>query len=450
MKFRVFSFLLLAAAAELPSLLVAQSTGTISGFVTDPAGSAVPAAKVTATHLEQQMQRTVETNGEGFYTFNALPPGDYSLSAERTGFQRLVRKGDVLTLNQNLRVDLSLQLGQISQEISVSGHAPLVDTQSGALSALVDDRRVVDLPLSGRNVIGLSATLPGIANVSSPQQLSDARSGPTMNVNGGYINQNLFTFNGGIFVNPSRETAMNYPPPDAVKEFSIQTQDFSAEFGRNAGSQVNVVSKSGTNEFHGSAWEFLRNDDLNARNFFAATVPTHKQNQYGAAAGSAYCPQQGLRFRLLPGHTRSRRRPQHPDHRTVRPAARRAILPALGKTLTNPVDPLTGQPLTDSGGAACVQNNIVRSTCISPARQDLLPLIPQSATGTLTHVRPPTAPGRHGAGRGRTGMQAHRHTVSGHAFVDRNLLNRLNLVSGSIPNYLSGSLSAADQHGDDQ
>src|SRR6185436_4877956 len=111
----------------------------------------------------------------------------------------------------------------------------------------VDDRRVVDLPLNGRNVIALAVTLPGILSVTAPQQLSDARSGPVMNVNGSLETMNLFTFNGGIFVNPSRNTGMNYPPPDALQEFSIQTQSFSAEYGRNAGSQVNVVSKSGTN-----------------------------------------------------------------------------------------------------------------------------------------------------------------------------------------------------------
>src|SRR5579872_3768570 len=267
------------------SHLMGQATGTISGFVTDPSGSAIPDAKVTATQTEQQIERTVSTNAEGSYTFNAVPPGDYSIAAEKTGFQRLIRTGAGLTVNQNLRVDLGLRLGQTSQEVTVSGEMALVDTRSGALAALVDGQRVVDLPLNGRNVIGLAATLPGVANVSAPQQLTDARSGPTMNVNGGFINQNLFTFNGGIFVNPSRETSMLYPPPDAIQEFSIQTQDFSAEFGRNAGSQVNVVSKSGTNRIHGAAWEFLRNNDLNARNFFVAAVPPYKQNQYGGAVG---------------------------------------------------------------------------------------------------------------------------------------------------------------------
>ena len=130
----------------LPTLLMAQATGTISGFATDPSGLAVPDVKITATQAEEQIERTVATNSEGFYTFNALPPGAYSILAEKTGFQRLINTGAVLTVNQNLRVDLSLRLGQVSQEVTVSGIAPLADTRSGALSALVDDQRVVDLP----------------------------------------------------------------------------------------------------------------------------------------------------------------------------------------------------------------------------------------------------------------------------------------------------------------
>ena len=248
-KFRRFSTctglaLFLCAASGLKG----QTTGTISGVVTDPTGATVPDARVTATLVQQNISRIAQSNAEGHYIFNALPPGEYRLAVEKAGFQRLVRTDLTLAVNQNLRVDLSMRLGEVSQMVEVSATAPLVDTRSPALSGLVDDQRVVDLPLNGRNVISLAATLPGILSVVAPQQLTDARSGPVMNVNGSVTTQNLFTFNGGIFVNPSRNTGMNYPPPDALQEFSIQTQNFTAEYGRNAGSQVNVVSKSGTNQ----------------------------------------------------------------------------------------------------------------------------------------------------------------------------------------------------------
>jgi hypothetical protein len=423
----------------VPCLVMGQATGTISGFVTDPTGSPVPSAKVTAVQVEQDIQRIVETNTDGFYTFNALPPGDYSITAEKAGFQRLVRTEANLTVNQNLRVDLALSLGQVSQEVTVTGQAPLVDTRSGALSALVDGQRVVDLPLNGRNVIGLASTLPGVANVSAPQQLTDARSGPTMNVNGGYINQNLFTFNGGIFVNPSRETAMNFPPPDAIQEFSIQTQDFSAEFGRNAGSQVNVVSKSGSNQLHGAAWEFLRNNDLNARNFFVATVPPYKQNQYGAAAGGPIRRDKIFFFGTYQG-TQNYGGALSTQLSVPSAAQRNGDFSGFGKNLTDPVNPLTGQALTAPGGAPCIQNNIVNAGCITTMAKTLAPLIPQSATGTATTYGPQPQIDNLYLGRIDWNQSA-KNTVSGHVYVDHNLLKRLNLVSGSIPNYMSGFLS---------
>ncbi len=438
LRFGLLTVVLAAAA-------MAQVSGTISGFVTDPSGLPVPSAKITVNLIEQQRQQTVETNTDGFYTFNALPPGNYTLAVEKPGFERMVRTGMALTVNQNLRVDLALRVGQVSQEVTVTAQAPLVDTRSGAISGLVDDRRVVDLPLNGRNVISLAVTLPGIVSVNSPQQLSDARSGPTMNVNGSLETQNMFTFNGGMFVNPSRQTGLNYPPPDAIKEFSIQTQNFSAEYGRNAGSQVNVVSKSGTNELHGSAWEFLRNDDLNARNFFAATVPPRKQNQFGAAMGTPIVRNKLFAFGSYQGTQ---------DHggalsnQITVPSAqqRNGDFTDLTKTLTNPVDAITGQPLTDAGGAPCLQNNIVRSTCISPLAKSLLPLIPQSPSGRLTTFGPQPRSDNMVLAR-IDWNKSDKHTISGHAFVDRNLLQRLNLVSGSIPNYLSGSLSEQSSMG---
>ena len=384
--FTTFAFVA-ASLIALPATLIAQSTGTISGFVRDPSGAALPGSRVTAVYAEQQVQRTAETNGEGFYTFNGLPPGEYSVTAEKENVQRLVRSGVVLTVNQNLRVDLALQLGQVTQAVTITGEAPLVDTRSGAISGLVDDRRVVDLPLNGRDVITLASTIPGIVSVNAPQQLTDARSGPTMNVNGSLENQNMFTFNGGIFVNPSRQTAMNYPPPDAIQEFSIQTQNFSAEFGRNAGSQVNVVSKSGTNEFHGAAWEFLRNDDLNARNFFASRVPAHKQNQYGAAAGAPIVRNKLFIFGSYQG-TQNHQEAVSNQITVPSAAERSGDFTQLGKSLQNPVNPVTGQPYTDGTGAPCVQDNVIRTSCVSPMAKNLLPLIPQSPSGKVTVLSP--------------------------------------------------------------
>ena len=265
--------------------LAQVSTGNISGYVKDPTGAAIPGVTVSAKMIEQQTTRTVQSNAEGFYDLLALPPGTYEITFEIKGFQKQTETGLELTLGQNLRFDSALQVGSVDTQVSVGAQAALVDTTSATLSGLIDDRRIVDLPLNGRNIMGLAAILPGVLNVNAPQEMGDARGGPTMDVNGGRPNMNQFTFNGGYFDNPSRNTGINFPPPDAIEEVRIQTHNFSAEYGRNPGSQVNVISKAGTNEFHGAAWEFLRNSDLNARNFFSPNVPSLRQNQFGAAGG---------------------------------------------------------------------------------------------------------------------------------------------------------------------
>lgn len=414
--------------------LRAQVTGTISGSVLDASGASVPGATVSATLVNQNLLRTTESGADGRYVFNALPPGEYSLSVEQPGFQKLVRSEISLAVNQNLRVDLVMRLGAVSEVVEVTGSAAIVDTVSASLSSLVDDRRVVDLPLNGRNVIALSATLPGVVSVKAPQQLSDARSGPTMNVNGGLETMNLFTFNGGIFINPSRNTGMNYPPPDALQEFSIQTQNFSAEYGRNAGSQVNVVSKSGTNSFHGAAWEFLRNDKLNARNFFAARRPAQRQNQFGVAAGGPIVKNKLFIFGSYQG-LRDRREAVSTAVTVPSAAERSGDFTALNRALVNPIDTLTGQPFRDSAGNPCVSGNRISPSCISPVATKLMAFIPQTPSGRFTLLDPQPRNGDMYMIRGDWN-QSDRHVVSAHVFVDKNKLDRPQLASGNIPGYL--------------
>ena len=176
---------LLLAVLIAPAILRAQVTGTMSGFVKDPTGAAVPQAKVTATLVERATTFTSQTNDEGFYNFPTLQPGTYTLNVESAGFNRYAQEGLVLTVRQNLRVDATLTVGSVTQKVAVTAAAPLVDTTSATVSGLVDDRRIVDLPLNGRNVMGLAEIVPGVLNVSAPESLNDTRSGPTMDVNGG-------------------------------------------------------------------------------------------------------------------------------------------------------------------------------------------------------------------------------------------------------------------------
>lgn len=264
----------------------AQGNGTIHGTVLDPAGAAIAGAKVRVLLDERGTTREFTTEATGDFVFPALAIGTYSITVEAQGFKAFRRTGVTLTTEQNVRIDVSLQIGNVNESISVTAEAPLIDSRSSVIGTLIDSRRVTDLPLNGRNIIGLATLLPGATNVSAPQTFTGDRSGPTLNVSGSRGNQNLFLFDGQQFNAAFRNTGLNYPPPDALQEVKVLTNSFSAEYGRNAGSVFQVVTRSGTNEIHGAMWEFLRNHKLNARSFFApSTIPQLIQNQFGAAAG---------------------------------------------------------------------------------------------------------------------------------------------------------------------
>ncbi len=263
----------------------AQTTGTISGYVHDSSGALVPNATVTAVMTEQQTVRTAQADAQGFYQFVAILPGHYVLTFEAPGFQKEVHSGLELTVSQNLRVDAQLTVGAVQNEVNVTTTVAQVDTTSNTLSGLVDDQRVVDLPLNGRNLMSLATVLPGVTAVSAPQTPRDARGGAEMDVSGNLPNSAVYTFDGAFLNNPSRNTGINLPPPDAIAQFRMLTTNFGAEYGHNSGAQVEVVSKAGTDSLHGTAWEFLRNDAFNARSYFAPSVPNDKQNQFGAAVG---------------------------------------------------------------------------------------------------------------------------------------------------------------------
>jgi hypothetical protein len=420
-----------------------QVTGNISGYVKDASGAAIPGVDVTAVMAEQQTTRTAQTDAQGFYNFVGLPPGHYDISFAASGFDKQVRSGVELTVGQNVRVDSALGLGAVQTHVDVGSAAPLVDTVSTTLSGLIDDRRVVDLPLNGRNIMGLAAILPGVTNVSAPQQMGDARGGPEMDVNGGRPNMNLFSFDGGYFNNPSRNTGINYPPPDALEEVRILTHNFSAEFGHNPGSQVEVLSKAGTNSFHGAAWEFLRNDALNARDFFAPRVPAEKQNQFGAAAGGPVIKNKVFVFGSYQGLT------NHQEAESVQAlvpsAAQRAgDFTALGTTLSNPTDAVTGKPLTDAGGNACVVGNRISTGCISPVATNLLKYVPLSPSGSVVSLAP--SPLTENLGMLRVDWnQSEKNHLFGHYYENQNS-RATPFAGGNIPGYIGENFNVTNKH----
>ena len=228
MKRQLFS---VCFALLLSDCVFGQGVGTIHGTVTDASGKAVPRAKVTAVLEGRGTTRTIDTDEQGSYVFPSMPVGSYALRIEAAGFKTSARSGVELSTNENARVDETLEVGNLSQSVSVVGEAPLVDSRSSVVETLIDSRRVVELPINGRNIISLTGLLPGASQVSAPQSFTGDRSGPTVAISGSRQNENLFLFDGAEFNAAFRNTGLNYPPPDALQEVNVLTNTFSAEYG---------------------------------------------------------------------------------------------------------------------------------------------------------------------------------------------------------------------------
>lgn len=274
----------LTILVALSGQLSAQSTtGTILGYVHDPTGAVVAGAMVTAVNTLTGERHAVRTDTSGDYLFSGLPVGTYRIEAVLEGFKRFVRDGIILQLNRNARTDILLEVGTVNEVMQVTGDVPVVDTHEVQVGALVDSRRVQELPLSGRNVYDLVSILPGVAVVST--ETIATRAGNAIRVNGSRSRHTTFMLDGGFNTTHWRTAGQAAPSPDAVQEFNVIGNNFNAEFGRSAGAVVNVVTKSGTNDLHGTLYEYLRNDQLNAKNYFQSTVSPLRQNQFGASAG---------------------------------------------------------------------------------------------------------------------------------------------------------------------
>jgi len=352
-------------------------TGVISGTVVDATKATIPGASVTAVNQETGLKRSTVTNDVGFYEFPSLPPGPYTVTVELTGFKRYEQTDVALTVSQRVRVDAELQLGEITDSITVTGGTIMVDTRSSEISSLVDDKRITDMPLSGRNVISLAGLIPGVTAVSAPQVQTGNRGGPRISVHGGRQNSNYFTLNATYFNSASRNTGFNPPPPDAVREFRIKTNNFSAAEGRNSGAVVSVVTRGGTNEFHGSVWEFHRNDNLNARSFFQAQKGNRIQNQFGVAAGGPVIKDKIFVFGSYEGF---RDRPQ-PSATSAYPPTAAERAGDFSNVATQLVNPYTG---------AAFAGNQVPTDLFDPVALKLLSFVPlpNQPNGTYQESRP--------------------------------------------------------------
>src|SRR5881296_3636063 len=281
------SFLFLVILSVLPA--IAQTQASISGVIHDSTGAVIPGVMVTVTNPATNFTRNAISNEAGVYNFPVLQPGKYNIKVELPGFRTITQNDVELQIQQSARIDFTLQVGEVSQTVDVSGTAALIATENATVGTVIENKRIVEMPLNGRNFLQLVSLSPNVSYgfSDSTQAISrqgGARAQQNISVSGQRSEFNHFTLDGVENTDVNFNTYVFLPSIDALQEFKVQTGIFPAEFGR-ATTQINVSTKPGTNQFHGTLFEFLRNDKLDAKQYaFAGTRPPKdpfKWNQYG-------------------------------------------------------------------------------------------------------------------------------------------------------------------------
>jgi len=291
---RFIQIVVFASVFGLPA--AAQVSGALSGTVEDQSGGVIVAATVTAKDIDLGTSRTTVTDSSGRYAIPSLTVGNYEVRASKAGFQEAVRTGIHLVVNQDATVDFRLPVGQSSQQITVQGDAPMVSTATEDVSGLVSERQIESLPLNGRSYDELLTLNPGVVNFTWEKTggvgVSNSTAGNNFAVSGNRPQQNLFLLNGIEFTGAAENNmqpggvSQELLGVDSVREFNVLRNTYGAEYGKRPGAQVLIVTKSGTDDVHGSLYEFVRNNDLDARNFFdGAATPGFERNQFGGALG---------------------------------------------------------------------------------------------------------------------------------------------------------------------
>ena len=363
--------------------LFAQSTGAIVGTISDASGAVVPGAAVKVTNQATSQQTSTLTDSAGRFSFPRLPVGDYRLAAVANGFRQFISQGIRLDADQNRQANITLEVGQAAESVTVTGAVGLVDTVGATLKEVVDQKRITELPLNGRNPLQLQLLIPGAVPSTGAVNLSEEN---VTSVNGARGNQNNYMLDGGDNNDPLTNQPAMVPNPDALEEFSILTNNFSAEYGRNVGAVVNAITKSGSNQPHGSLYEFVRNDDFDTRNFFSLVKPKLRRNQYGGTMGGpVYIPHvyhgvdRTFFFFSFEG-VRDREANTFSSLNTPTALERTGNFSQSAK---KPTDPLTGQPFP---------GNIIPATRFDPAAVNflnaLVPLPNVPATGQYIFNQP--------------------------------------------------------------
>src|SRR3954471_8592320 len=359
-----------------------QGFGTIVGTVSDQSGAVVAGAKVSITDPSTGQSREETTNDQGYFVVPSLKPSAYDLSVNAAGFGPYTQKGITLQADQTATVNTTLSVGRSAETVLVTAEPPQVNTTTATMSEVVEQRRVVDLPLNGRNAASLLLVVAGANQApASDVDQGNTKTFPgsvTVSTNGSRQNQVSYRLDGANNNDLYTNTNQPFPFPDALQEFSVQTSNYGARYGGNAGGVVNVVTKSGTNSLHGDAFEFVRNGEFNARNYFAANRDQLKRNQFGGTIGGPvvipklyngkdktffFFGYQGTRIRNL----------GNPQSATLPTAAERSGNFSALLDANNPANPFFGRSIQlRNRNGAILPGNIIPSTLFDPGAINFL------------------------------------------------------------------------------
>jgi hypothetical protein len=420
-------FLAATTLLLLPFAAQAQTTtGSIYGTVADASGAVIAKAAVTVTNTDTAQILTTASDNSGDYIFQSLPPGNYHVEARIAGFHSVVQNDIRLSANQNVQASFSLQAGSVDQVIDVSAATTLIDTRESQVGETIDQKRIQDLPLNGRNAYDLVQLVPGVTNYT-PDSPIGTRQGSALSVNGLPTNANAYYLDGSFDTGIYHVGGNLIPNPDALQEFRILTSNFDAEFGRSPGGVVNLITRSGTNQFHGLVYDYLRNDALNAKSYFTTGgVTPLKQNQFGANFGGPihrdkiffFAAYEGLRIHTPAVVTAAS---------LITPTAAEA-----GGDFT--ADAKAKQPAGISCGGVAGK---ICPALLDPVAQSLLKFVPLSTIASGYHPAQQTASANTEANQGmvRVDGQLRSHMISGLYFTSRGDNTTPNVGGNQILSY---------------
>ncbi len=427
----ILSMLLLAVGVWTAPAFAQYTTARLSGLIKDHTGSAVPGATVTVEQVATTYQQTTKTDSSGQYLFPSLPVGSYQLTVEMNGFTTYVQKGIVLSVGQAASQNVSLLVGSVNQQVTVEANASLVTTDDPAVGQLINEKTIEALPLNGREAQQLVFLVPGAVDVSSLNCGANCEGGVLpgeqyAKVNGGGANGVYYLLDGVDYNDTYINTNLPFPSPDALEEFNVQTGNMSAAYGNATGGLVNAVSKSGTDSIHGDVFEFLRNYDMDAKNYFATSPNPLKQNQFGGIIGGPIVKDKLFYFGSYQG-----------TRQNTANFGQIAFVPTAAERAGDFSDLLPGTQLVNPNTGQNYVNNQVPTSQLDPTAQYL-----------LQHIPLPNGPGRQLTYNGAPSVQdtdeylakvdynVGKHHLSAHYFQ---LNYRIPIILPPTSNVLAGN-----------